>query len=394
MDEQLTKKFRTLTIGLIFSGALNIGLVAAFIAMMAQDQSGGAKIHAKKAAEEQKIGNLAVLETMSKLSFRELVALLTNRELVEEGYSKRDLAVSSLTAIHHFNLEKALSSDQLQKRVIAMGENKQIELYPGLTDEQFEAVIRFAYQEKWPLTAKGLFALLKKLPSPRDESLEQAFYLTPEFYALQALFQKTDAAQEPSVLLALVSEGSWELLDQFAKEQAQMLEMSADKRRRLLLSYLAHRSATAARLLLSTDAPFALKRFDDQGILNLVNLSEKGEEAKQFCIALLQSPRSDAVWHAAIKKLYEFEGETLPESYELRSAASRFAPVKAVEESKKPVVNGAPPKSASARFHTVQEGESLWKIARQYKVKVDEIVKINDLEKDRLFPGMTIKIPD
>ncbi|MDE3048042.1 MAG: LysM peptidoglycan-binding domain-containing protein, partial [Verrucomicrobiota bacterium] len=35
----------------------------------------------------------------------------------------------------------------------------------------------------------------------------------------------------------------------------------------------------------------------------------------------------------------------------------------------------------------------LWKISRQYKVKVDELVRINGLEKDSLYPGMTLKLP-
>ena len=47
-----------------------------------------------------------------------------------------------------------------------------------------------------------------------------------------------------------------------------------------------------------------------------------------------------------------------------------------------------------ARYHTVAEGESLWKIARQYKAKVDEIVLLNGIDKDKLYPGMTLKIPE
>jgi LysM repeat protein len=45
------------------------------------------------------------------------------------------------------------------------------------------------------------------------------------------------------------------------------------------------------------------------------------------------------------------------------------------------------------REHIVQEGESLWKISRQYKVKVEDLVQHNGLEKDRLLPGMVLMIP-
>jgi LysM repeat protein len=53
----------------------------------------------------------------------------------------------------------------------------------------------------------------------------------------------------------------------------------------------------------------------------------------------------------------------------------------------------APTGRAAYRQHVVKEGESLWKIARLYKAKVDEIVKLNELEKDKLYPGMTLQIP-
>ncbi len=394
MEDHWAKKFRILTLSLIFSGALNIGLVATLIAIKTEDGRPNLAASPKKSTlKVQKISNLAVLDAMSKLSFRELVTLLTNRELIEEGYAKRDLAVSALAAYHHFNLEKALSSTELQKRTLILGENRSLELYPGLSDEQFEAIIRFAYQEKWPLTGQGLFALIKKIPG--DESLAQAFLLTPEFYAIQALFQKTEAAQDPALLLQLIAEGNWDLLNRFAKEQEQMLDLSVEKRRRLLLSYLTNHSPTAAKLLLKTDLDFVLKRLDDRGILDLLSMiGQKSEEAQEFCVALLQSHRSDAVWNAAVTKLYAFAGEPLPEPFDLRAAAARFAPSKVVTSESKKLVITVAPEPAAARFHTVQEGESLWKIARQYKVKVEELVQLNGIEKDKLFPGMTIKIPD
>ena len=382
------EKFRKLTVSLILSSALNIGLIAAFIAFLLQDSSGSYKAPQKASLEEQKLTKSGFLQTLSKLSFRELVALLTNRELVEEGYAKRDLAIAALATFHHFNLEKAVPAPLLQKRTISLSEGKSIEVYPGLSDEQFEGIIRFAYQEKWPLTMQGLFPLLQTGPI-RDESLEQAFLVTPEFYAVQVLFQKTDAPQDPNTLLQLIVEGSWDLFDRFVKEQAQLLDLSVEKRRRLLLSYLAHHSAAAAQLLLKTDFVFALKRLDDRGILDLLSLlNRRTEEADRFCSALLRSPRSDAVWQMAAQKLYVFAGEPIPETLDPKAVLSHFGVTKvaAKPEPKEVVI----PK----RYHTVKEGESLWKIARQYKVKPEEIARVNGLEKDRIFPGMTLKVPD
>ncbi|MDE3046357.1 MAG: LysM peptidoglycan-binding domain-containing protein [Verrucomicrobiota bacterium] len=394
MEDTWAKKFRKITVSLILSGALNIGLIAAFVALVLQDRVGQFSSPQKKWAEEQKSSNIGALHAMSKLSFRELVALLTNRESVEQGYAKRDLAIAALTAFHHFNLEKALGTAPLQKRSIAVNEGEAIDVFPGLTEEQFEGIIRFAYQEKWPLTSKGLFSLLQKL-STRDESLEQAFAITPEFYAVQLLFQKTDAPQDASTLIHLLSEGSWDLLDCFVKEQSQLLDFSVEKRRRLLLSYLAHHSKTAAHLLLKTDGPFVLKRLDDRGILDVLTLLDRRtEEAAAFCSSLLQSPRGDAVWQAATQKLYAFAGEPMPETFDAKTTLSHFGLAKSEAKLEpKPAPVAAQQPAAAARYHTVKEGESLWKIARQYKVKPEDVAKTNGLDRDKIFPGMTLKIP-
>jgi hypothetical protein len=367
----ITKKFRILTLALIFSGCLNISFLVYFVLKEAEVPL----VIAKPPKSEAILGNQQILATFSHLTFRELVSYLTNREPVEEGYTKRDLAVAALVAYHHFNLEKALSAPPPQIR------RAEIEMFPGLSDEQFEAIIRFAYQEKWPLTSKGLFALLQKKEG--DESLEQAFSLTPEFYAVQLLFQKTGTPEETPLLLNLVREGSWDFLERFAKEQAQVLDFTPEKRRSLLLNYISLHSPTAAQLLLKTDFTFALKRLEDRGILDLLSLLKRQtEEGTRFCIELLRSPRSDAIWQAAAMTLYAYVGELPVAPLDPKAVLSRFAPM-------------APPQSLPepSRFHTVKDGESLWKISRQYKVKVEEIVKANGLEKDSLFPGMTLKIP-
>lgn len=384
----ISKKFKFLSLTLIFSGALNIALIAAFAYCMSEKTAVVSAIIGKK---EMVTTNGQIFSSMSRLTFRELVSFLTNRDLVEEGYMKRDLAVAALVAYHHFNLEKALSAPPAQVRVLLLSKNHTIDVFPGLTEEQFDAIIRFAYQEKWPLTAKGLFALLQTQNTPRDESLEQAFLLTPEFYALQVLFQKTNAPQEAQVLVNLAVEGSWELLDQHFKAQSKVLEFSEEKRRSLLLSYLSLDSPTAAQVFLSTDFAHILKRLDDKLILDLLSLlKNQSEEGTKFCIELLRSPRSDAIWQAAALTLYSYAKEMPSLPIDPQTVLARFAPVlkAALKPESMPLETSAP-----SRFHVVKEGESLWKISRQYKVKVDEIVRINGLEKDSLYPGMTLKLP-
>jgi len=43
--------------------------------------------------------------------------------------------------------------------------------------------------------------------------------------------------------------------------------------------------------------------------------------------------------------------------------------------------------------HTVKSGDTLWTIARQYPgVSGEDIIKINNLKSDRVYPGQTLKI--
>jgi hypothetical protein len=403
MDTRFTqkwiRKFRFLTLSLVFSGALNIGLIAALTAVLLQDKQPVLSfVRSNSNHSLLESSNAHFILTMSKFSFRELCACLTNKEPVEEGYAKRDLALAALVAYRHLDIDKALAGSLHQRRMCSLDGEQLVEMYPGLTDEQFKAIIKFVYLEKWPLTPEGLFKLVQKTTEARDESLDQAFIMTPQFYALQLLFQKTDAVQSPDVLLHLVSEGSWDVLDRFAREQTQMLDLSVEKRRRLLLSYLSLKSPTAASLLVSTDFSFALKKLNDQGIVDLLDLLQ-GEESERFCLELLHSPRSDAVLEKCAAALYAHVGETAPSPFSLDVAWARFIPSREQTVSEVPFESSpvfletTPQKNSLWILHTVQDGDSLWKIARQYKRKVDEISRANELEQDRIFPGMILRIP-
>jgi LysM repeat protein len=169
----------------------------------------------------------------------------------------------------------------------------------------------------------------------------------------------------------------------------QSADFSEEMRRSFLLGALSNHSTTAARILLKTDFTFALKKLEDKALLDILSLlKQQSAESTKFCVELLRAPRSDAIWQAAAMTLYAYVGEmpTLP--LDTKSALARFSatPTQAapVQELKLPT---------QSRFHTVMEGESLWKISRRYDVKVEEIVQINGLENTSLFPGMTLKLP-
>lgn len=401
------RAFRILALALIFSGALNIGLIAAFIASSAKEKDRAFSYsapHRSKALEEE-VGNKKQLMAYAKLSFRQLASLLTNTEEAEEGYRKRDLALSALVSFHHFDIDRALGGVPLQRRIAKWeaegGALIAVEMFPMLAADQFQAIIRFAYLEKWPLTARGLFALLQKSARPRDSSLEQAFALTTEFSALQALFQKTELLSAQNALIDLACEGSWAMLESLVREQAQMLDLSDERRRQVLLSYLAVHSESAARLLLKADFSFVLKRLDDRGILDLLSdHKEFGEPMQKFCVELLKSNRSDEVWLKSAERLYQAASESIPQPFDRAAALNRFGGIAMHAEIVPPRQEAS---SASAalrshgkerpREHVVKDGESLWKISRQYRIKIDDLIALNGLEKDKIRPGMILHIP-
>ena len=315
MENEKWRKFRILTLALIFSGALNIALILALVISTLNRTEISLPEKKLSSAEKAMGNNCQILSEMLQRSFPELVVYLTNRDPLEEGYMKRDLALSALTSAHFFNLDKALAGSLPQKRRLVLKEGGEVELYPGLTEEQYEAIIRYAYQERWPLTSKGLFLTLKARFSQgvQDPSLCGAFLTAPEFHAIQVLFQKTEAEQDANVLLKLLCEGPWEMLERFVEEQSELLDLSVERRRSLLLNYLSHHSPTAAVLLLKTDFAFVKTRLADAGIISLLDLlKEPTALSKHFCTDLLHSPRSDAVWQAAAATLYRFVGEMPP----------------------------------------------------------------------------------
>ncbi|MBM3184151.1 MAG: hypothetical protein FJZ64_02470, partial [Chlamydiae bacterium] len=94
MENEGWKKFRVLTLTLIFSGALNVGLILALVVSTLNQTKIPTQEKKLVIQEEAASGNAEILSEMLGKSFPELVVYLTNRDAVEEGYTKRDLALS------------------------------------------------------------------------------------------------------------------------------------------------------------------------------------------------------------------------------------------------------------------------------------------------------------
>ena len=373
-SRNLIRQVRWLTQALIFSVALNIGLGATVVYFMGQrniKDPDTCRVEKETTIIVDSKSMFEVLKVFRNLSFHELVDFLVDDQLVEDGYAKRDLALACLTEYHFFNLEKALGDQQFQSRRIAFEEPDipfagGINVFPGLDQQQYNSIINYVETERWPLTSNGLFLLLnrKKELGQYDASLAEAFYLTDEFLNVEKLFVRSDVRISKEDLLELVMEGEIGLIKDLNIDR-DFLEGS---RRRLLMGYINEGSKVAANLILKTDRAFAIRKLSDEKMLFVLEvLEEYSPEAEQFVLDVLNSPREDEVLQLAGRRLYEYRGK------ETRTSSSV--------------------KQERVKLYVVEEGDTLWGIARDYDLSIGDIRRINNLGSDVLRPGVELILP-
>lgn len=457
------RQTRRLTIALIVSGALNISLLSVFYYWTVKDNPPTPYVELKPANKQEQqlplavdLSNSDVIRHLRKMPREQLIARLNNTQLIENGFSLRDLALACLVDFQQFDIEKALLGypQPLQKRSIIYGKHRdgkpaELVVYPGLSDKQYQAIINFATTERWPMTSKGLFLSLRKQEDKlADPTLSDAFFMSPEFLAVETLFGRSKAPIDKKDLLKVLLQGDWNTLSSFADQQRVSQDLSAARRQRFLLDYVHQKSKAAAQLLLKTDEAIAAHKLDDNQVIQILQLlDEKSPEAEQFALSLLTSPRSDAVWKMAAARLYGYAGEPMPEKYHHHAALSRFVPkstvmpilaeqispaaqknkknqmsappvpstasapgnksklsIKPVNNPKMAVNNILPPAMRSSpvaqqqplkrqRLYIVQDGDSLWKISRRFDVDIEAIRSNNKLQSDFLKPGHPLIIP-
>ena len=460
----LLQRIRRLSQALLISGALNIGVLSLLLYWVLRERPPTPYCELKPASYEQQQIPLAdqrrcteAIAELSRLSFPQLVSRLTNMQMIEDGYAERDLALACLTAFHHFDIHRALpkNAQPQQKRFFAwrpkaMEPSIPLIIYPDLKQHHFDALVQFAKTERWPLTSEGLFLLLQdqKKRNELNDNLIESFVLTPEFWTVELLFNRSGQQLAKQEILTIVLEGNWPLLKQFVEQQRQLQDSSDARRQKFLLDYLKAGSPSAARLLLKTEWEFAVKKLDDQQAIAILQLMARDiPESERFAIEMLISPRSTNVWRKASEWLYVKTGEPLPDNWDYQIALSRFAPeqsqvlpslkpkplstppplqgvvpkppnIPPIKESappkKPPKTSPKPPKAPvpptvkkepekkpakipspqpKQRSYIVQEGDSLWKIARLFGVKIEDIRTLNEIQSDILKPGMSLKIP-
>lgn len=331
---------RKLTAFLVVSGSLNIILIVFLFYLAISERPPTPYIELKPANKQEQQISLAtersdseVIRYFRRMPLQWLISRLNNTQLVENGYTQRDLALASLVAFHYFDLERAFSklSKPEQKRRIIFGQfrdgrSAELIVYPGLSDKHFEAIRAFAATEQWPLTGRGLFlALQKEEKEEYDPHLLDAFFMTSDFSTVEMLFSRSEQPVGREELLKVILEGNWDRLSDFVEQQKKSQDLSEARRRNFLLEYARNQSKAAAQLMLKIDGTYAARKLDDSQVMMLLQLAdEKSPQAEQFALTLLTSPRSDAVLKLAADRLYEYSGAVIPENHSHKEALAHF----------------------------------------------------------------------
>jgi hypothetical protein len=387
----------------IVSVSLNVGLLTSLIYVVAEKKLGANILtQIPKQTVVSSLTNAQMIKIFFSYSYQELLTELFNNELIEYGYTRRDLALACLVQFHYFDLEKALPNIQIQKREMEFiyqdgGEVVKLTVYPGMRDSDFMNVIALAEKEEWPLTPEGLFYELQKMgKNGSSTSLQEAFFSSHEFYIIYTLFIRCFEEINQEEVLSILIDGEWQSITDFVFQVQSVMDLSIHNLRMFLLPYISS-SSHALNFWIHHDSEYLLKKLDDKLLYELIRtVREKDLQTTLFLKQIICSSRSDGVRKAAGVKLYEFASEVVPDPYDHESCIKKFLPSffstpvvhldlpRAPFEKIKPVV----------RKHVVKEGESLWKIARRYQVDFDILVEVNQLDPDRsLSIGRELIIP-
>lgn len=352
-EKVLQRRSRILIHSLIISGTLNIALITTFFTFVLKERKGVVlPMAVEMTVKEASLSNQEVLQSFLGMSYEKLVRELSDELHVEEGQRRCDLALAFLGAFHHFDVERAFSGYPVEKRVITLEDGKKVTLYSGLSEGRFEGIRNFARTEVWPLTPEGLFreiSLREEIPT----TLKEAFENTTEYFVIKRAFHRLPYNLSEEALFSLVTNGNWNEV----KVLADQIQNSPDGKISDFIPFLMPRIETgsklAAYLLVLLEKDYALKKLDDAQMEKLLSLlTEKTPEIEAFLSEVKNGLRSD--------HMQELAG--------------------------KPLEN--PP-----RRHIVQPGDSLWKISRDYGVKVEVIQEMNALQSENLKLGSELLLP-
>ena len=372
---------------LLFSVAINIGLLATFVYQKFDTVGSESLVSAYEEGRASEETNASALEGLLSASTTELLQALHDTTLLQDGYSKRDFAMSCLAYMHHYDVDKALGGTLIEKKVgtflhKATGETLQLPLYGHLDAMQWEQVHQYLALEPWPLTPKGMFLALKV---QEDPLLKQAFFATPVFCAMKTYFSRICPSITPEEVWAIMACDDGSLIACFM----QGAPLSLSKVREVWMQLVRKGSGVASRLWIEGEGELLLRKTHDQELMDIIAPLDQGTlPVVLFLKQILCGVRSDVVCQCAGLKLYELAHETPPDPYDHNVALSRFLRSFLPEG----ILPAAPVPITEVTI-TVQEGDSLWKLARKHKTSIHAIRERNALRSDVLAVGRSLYIP-
>ncbi len=372
LELALLRRSKWLIHALLVSVMINISLIATFsyFALSEKKQSSTSSETSKSALKSYakiKQANSDVLHRLMSYSFQQLTRELENEEHIEEGQRMCDLALAVLVRDHYFDLNRALSGCPIEQRTILLDDQEMI-LFSGLSKDCLQAVRNFSRQELWPLTPEGLYRQIQTCSDGIPLSLIETFYLTSEFDTIERAFNRLPFFLSREALLQLLLDAGWDELlgvysDILGESRGKMTHFAP-----FLTSLVSKDSKLAAYLLVGVDRKHAIKSLSDEDLEKLIGLlNEPTDEVKLFFEELASSLRADAFREKAEGWLKKSGGRSVE----------------------------APAKTRGGAYQTylIQEGDSLWKISRRFKVPIVDIKRLNKIDSDVLTPGKELLIP-
>ena len=347
---------RWLVLILIISGTFNVGLLGTLGYFAIRDKQTFKNYELKPV--ETRYGRASLshtneeeLASLSLYSFEDLIRTLGDATPLEEGYTRRDLALTWLVSTHYFDIDRALPYlDTTPKQAVFTGEQGEsltLYFYPNLSEESYSVLRHFAQKEKFPITTRGLYERFVSTPTqPIKKSLMRTF----EYQAIDAAFTHTGDSIDSEKIFELILEGDWKTFETAAEIVRTSSQIDLDTKRQILTLYLSSGSPLAANILLTQDFTYAIKRLTNPEMEMLVRLTPE------------ISPHHKAL-HAAL------QNSLRPDTLITKQAAM-------------------------PRTHIIQDGDTLWEISRLYKISLDNLKLANHIESEyALKPGSTLIIP-
>ncbi|ACZ33569.1 lysM domain protein [Chlamydia pneumoniae LPCoLN] len=297
------------------------------------------------------------LNEISQASLDDLISLFKDERYMY-GRPIKLWALSVAIASHHIDitpvLSKPLTYTELKGSSVRW-------LLPNIDLKDFPVILDYLRCHKYPYTSKGLFLLIEKMVQEGwvDEDCLYHFCSTPEFLYLRTLLVGADVqASSVASLARMVIRCGSERFFHFCNEESRTSMISATQRQKVLKSYLDCEESLAALLLLVHDSDVVLHEFCDEDLEKVIRLMpQESPYSQNFFSRLQHSPRREL----ACMSTQRVEAPRVQEDQD--------------EE------------------YVVQDGDSLWLIAKRFGIPMDKIIQKNGLNHHRLFPGKVLKLP-